>query len=332
MTPRPSPVARGPRVANGPVNHQCLSARTRRHHARKATTSEAGSGPWSFPYAVCSRNRRYSGSGVGTGGHRRHHWRGARAVIWRIAVPQSSGWAATAAATPAAFTSDPLVLRGRRKGRRAPASGAPLLIDKRLGITAPGDSLCLQAADAPEADGGGTDQRPVHPQGSRSDARPDREAQPGSIVQLGLGGSKERDPIAEGNRAGDQGEPQVEEIGDRRHRPADQAAGAAPPSPAGPRPPAGRSSPRWRSPTPRPPGTRGRRSGTAVPREQRSRARCGRRCLRHRPAAARRGRCRRRCRLTPPWRDSPPGRRRRPATPRPAPAPWRRCRRRSAAP
>ena len=76
------------------------------------------------------------------------------------------------------------------------------------------------------------------PAGPRRRGRPGRSARraansmPGPLVELGLRGVEEDVAVAEGDRAGDDREAQVEQVDDRRHGPADQPAGPlrAPPS------------------------------------------------------------------------------------------------------
>ena len=52
------------------------------------------------------------------------------------------------------------------------------------------------------------------------------EDEPGRAVELGLGRREERRAEAEGDRAGDDRQPEVEQVGHRRHGPAHQPAGA----------------------------------------------------------------------------------------------------------
>ena len=153
-----------------------------------------------------------------------------------------------------------------------------------------------------------------------------------AAVELGLGGGEEDVAEAERHRAG-------------HARPAGGRAGWPPTPPPGrpacrsapgPRagPPPGRAGdrPRSRCPTPRPRGSRGPRTRRAGRRARRSRGRCGRRCRRA-PSSSRPSST-----MPPPTPvDTTMARKSRtPAggarpTPRPGPAPWRRCRRRPAA-
>src|SRR5437763_10189564 len=80
-------------------------------------------------------------------------------------------------------------------------------------------------AEAAEADGRGPDERTGVAEAGGDDSGAEREVQSGRPVDLGLGGGEERFAEAERHRAGDDGELQVEQVGDRRHCPADQPAG-----------------------------------------------------------------------------------------------------------
>ncbi len=132
----------------------------------------------------------------------------------------------------------------------------------------------------------------------RANSRPQRS------VELLAGGVEEVVAVTEGHRTGHHGQLQVEQAGDRRHRPADQGAAAAAHSVVR----LGRRAPGHRR------DRRPRRLGlqaapTAadarpVRRARRPRDRCARRCRPIRRAGARRGRCHRRSRWTPPWPGS----------------------------
>ena len=203
-------------------------------------------------------------------------------------------------------------LRGPARGRRSQRTPVARPIPRQPTAAAP--------MSGPSAEPG------------RDDAGRAGEVEAGPQAQLRLGGGEERRAVAEGDRAGHAGQPQVEQVGDRRHRPADQPAGPlddlAAPASAGSPPVSARMAVPDASASrqPRPPHAHGRPSGStmtwpmwpALPRgaveqpavEHDAAADAGRHDHRDEVALAR------------------PRRR---SSPRRAPAPWRRCRRTSAA-
>ena len=77
-----------------------------------------------------------------------------------------------------------------------------------------------------QGDGGGADQRAVGAERAGHDACPARELDAAARVDLGLRGGEERRAEAERDRAGDDREVEVEQVGDARDRAADERAGA----------------------------------------------------------------------------------------------------------
>ena len=79
-----------------------------------------------------------------------------------------------------------------------------------------------------EADGGGADERAVGAEAGRDDAGAARRTRGGRARSSSAwAAAKNGVAEAEGHRAGDDREPQVEQVGHRRHRPADQACRCA---------------------------------------------------------------------------------------------------------
>src|SRR5205085_5944847 len=125
---------------------------------------------------------------------------------------------ATAATTP--------VARGARPGRRPPPRG-PAAPRPMLPPPTTSDDRSRARPQSPPADGRRPDERSVLAEPDGQDAGPSREVQAGAGVELGLGGGEERLAESEGHRAPDDRQPEVEEVGDRRHRPPHEHAGAS---------------------------------------------------------------------------------------------------------
>ena len=82
-------------------------------------------------------------------------------------------------------------------------------------------------AERPQRDRGRADERAVVAEPAGHDPGARGEVDAGRAVELGLRGGEEAVAEAEGHRAGDHRQAQVEQVGHRRHRPADQRPGAA---------------------------------------------------------------------------------------------------------
>ena len=212
---------------------------------------------------------------------------------------------------------------GARRGTPGPSRGRPRprrCTSVCMGGTLPSGS---QRADARRAAAPTSGPSAPRPAGTMRAPRRTRSAPPSSSA---CAAAKNALAEAEGDRAGDDGEPEVEQHARTPPpgRPASRPLGR---SPAAPRPQDGRSRRRWPARTPRPRGSRGaartgRPSGStmtwpmwpALPA-----------CAVEQPAVERRSRHRRRS--TRPCRCSCRRPARRPAIPRRGPGPWRRCRR-----
>src|SRR5262245_15793366 len=141
----------------------------------------------------------------------------------RAPATAGTGGGATIPAPPAptsgAGRSPTTTDAGRRRPLRATPSSARARPSR-------GRAEAEVEPEAPPADGGRADQRPSVAQPRRQDAGAAGELDPGPRVQLGLGRVEEGGAVAEGHRAGNDREPQVEQVGHRGHRPADQRSDA----------------------------------------------------------------------------------------------------------